>query len=94
MSDDRQFFCDAVPHDSRRRNRRENCQDNAVAVSFFDLLKREQIRRRTNKTSDEARQDVFDYIDMFYNPKRKHAKNGMLSPVELERQRLLRHEGV
>jgi putative transposase len=67
-------------------SRRGNCHDNAVAESFFNLLKRERIRRRTYKTRDEARQDVFDYIEMFYNPKRKHARNGMLSPVEFERQ--------
>ena len=42
----------------------------------------------------EARQDVFDYIEMFYNPKRKHARNGMLSPVEFERQQAMRQEGV
>jgi putative transposase len=67
-------------------SRRGNCHDNAVAESFFNLLKRERIRRRTYKTRAEARQDVFDYIEMFYNPKRKHARNGMLSPVEFERQ--------
>lgn len=44
------------------------------------------IRRKTYRTRQEARQDVFDYIEMFYNPKRKHVRNGMLSPVELERQ--------
>ncbi len=75
-------------------SRRGNCHDNAVAESFFNLLKRERIRRRTYKTREEARQDVFDYIEMFYNPKRKHARNGMLSPVEFERQRKLRPEGV
>ena len=37
---------------------------------------------------------MFDYIEMFYNPKRKHARNGMLSPVVFERQQKLRHEGV
>jgi len=64
------------------------CQatDNAVAESFFNLLKRERIRRRTYKTREDARQDVFDYIEMFYNPKRKHARNGMLSPVDFEWQ--------
>ncbi|GLQ12100.1 hypothetical protein GCM10007913_40320 [Devosia yakushimensis] len=51
-----------------------------------DLLKRERIRRRTYRTRDEARQDVFDYIEMFYNPTRKHARNGMLSPVEFEKR--------
>ena len=75
-------------------SRRGNCHDNAVAESFFNLLKRERIRRRTYRTREEARQDVFDYIEMFYNPKRKHARNGMLSPVEFERRQKMRHEGV
>lgn len=65
-------------------SRRNNCYDNAVAESFFHLLKTERIRRKTYKTRKEARQDVFDYIEMFYNPKRRHANNGMLSPVEFE----------
>ena len=67
-------------------SRRGNCHDNAVAESFFNLLKRERIRRKTYRTREEARQDVFEYIEMFYNPKRKHVRNGMLSPVEFERQ--------
>ena len=75
-------------------SRRGNCHDNAVAESFFNLLKRERIRRRTYKTRDEARQDVFDYIEMFYNPKRKHVRNGMLSPVEFERQQNIKTQGV
>ncbi|WP_375372142.1 MULTISPECIES: IS3 family transposase [Pseudooceanicola] len=75
-------------------SRRGNCHDNAVAESFFNLLKRERVRRRTYRTREEARRDVFDYIEMFYNPKRKHARNGMLSPVHFERQQKLRHEGV
>ncbi len=51
-------------------SRRGNCHDNAVAESFFQLLKRERIRRKTYGTREEARSDVFDYIEMFYNPKR------------------------
>ena len=45
-------------------SRRGNCHDNAVAESFFHLLKRERIRRRTYTTRDATRQDVFDYIEM------------------------------
>ncbi len=75
-------------------SRRGNCHDNAVAESFFNLLKRERIRRKTYRTRAEARQDVFDYIEMFYNPKRKHVRNGMLSPVEFERQQETKTEGV
>ena len=75
-------------------SRRGKCHDNAVAESFFNLLKRERIRRRPYKTRVEARQDVFDYIEMFYTPKRKHVRNRMLSPVEFERQQEMRTEGV
>ncbi len=69
-------------------SRRGNCHDNAVAESFFNLLKRERIRRRVYKTRADARQDIFGNIEMFYNPKRKHATNGMLSLVEYERQKI------
>lgn len=75
-------------------SRRGNCHDNAVAESFFNLLKRERIRRKTYKTREDARRDVFDYIEMFYNPKRKHVRNGMLSPVNFEAQRKTTDEGV
>jgi putative transposase len=76
-------------------SRRGNCHDNAVAESFFQLLKRERIRRKIYQTRDEARQDLFEYIEMFYNPIRKHTKNGMLSPVEFEtRQQKLNQAGV
>jgi len=74
--------------------RRGNCHDNAVAESFFNLPKRVRIRRRTYKSRDEARQDLFDHIEVFYNPKRKHARNWMLSPVDFERQKKLKFEGV
>ena len=57
-----------------------------MAESFFNLLKREWVRRRTYSSRAEVRQDVFDYIEMFYNPRRKHTKNGMLSPVDFERE--------
>jgi len=76
-------------------SRRENCYDNAVAESFFQLLKRERIRRKTYSTRSAARQDVFEYIEMFYNPKRKHTYNGMLSPVDFEtRHQKLKKAGV
>ena len=75
-------------------SRRGNCHDNAVAESFFNLIKRERIRRQTYKTRAEARQDVFDYIEMFYNPVRKHATNAILSPVNFERQQNTNKEGV
>ena len=58
-------------------SRRDNCHDNAVAKSFFSSPKRERIRRRTYKTREEARQDVFGYVEMFYNPVRKQVRKGM-----------------
>lgn len=75
-------------------SRRGNCHDNAVAERFFNLLKRERIWRRTYKTRAAARQDVLDYIEMSYNLKRKHVRNGMPSPVEFERQQEAKTKGV
>ena len=75
-------------------SRRGNCHENAVVESFFNLLKRERVRRKIYKTREEARQDMFDYIEMLYNPKRKHVRNGMLSPVEYERRQKISSEGV
>ncbi|PPJ48825.1 hypothetical protein C0075_03695 [Rhizobium sp. KAs_5_22] len=57
-----------------------------MAESIFHLLKRERIRRRVYRSRDEAREDVFDYVEMFYNPRRKPVRNGILSPVEFEKQ--------
>ena len=65
-------------------SRRGNCYDNAVAESFFQLLKRERIRRHVYPTREAARSDVFNYIEMFYNSKRRHGFNEQLSPVEYE----------
>ena len=67
-------------------SRRGNCHDNAVAESFFQLLKRERVRRHVYATREEARSDVFDYIEMFYNTRRCHGFNNQLSPVEYEEQ--------
>ena len=76
-------------------SRRGNCHDNAVAESFFQLLKRERIRRKTDPTREAARHDVFEDIEMFYNPKRKHTNNGLLSPVDFEERQLkLKQAGV
>jgi putative transposase len=67
-------------------SRRGNCYDNAVAESFFQLLKRERIKRHVYKNREDARSDIFDYIEMFYNPVRRHGHVGNLSPVAFERQ--------
>lgn len=67
-------------------SRRGNCHDNAVAESFFRLLKRERIKCRIYVTREEAKSDVFNYIEMFYNTRRQHGHNNGLSPVAFEKQ--------
>ncbi|KPX10416.1 IS3 family transposase, partial [Pseudomonas savastanoi] len=68
--------------------------DNAVAKSFFQLLKRERIKRKIYTSRQDARSDVFDYIEMFYNPKRRHGFNNQLSPVEFEKRYAMSLQGV
>lgn len=79
-SDDWQRFCrtnNLAPGISRRGN----CQENAVAESFFSSLKKERIRKRIYKTRDLARADIFNYIEVFYNRARRHSH---LDGVSLE----------
>lgn len=66
-------------------SRRGNCWDNAVAESFFSSLKKEPIRRKVYHTVEEAKADVFDYIEMFYNRKRRHSHLGDVSPEAFAR---------
>jgi len=66
-------------------SRRGNCWDNAVAESFFGSLKKERVKKRIYKTRDLARSDIFDYIEMFYNPNRRHSHLGGVSPEAFER---------
>ncbi len=63
---------------------RGNCYDNAAVESFFSLLKRERVNRVRYRTRDEARADVFDYIERFYNRQRPHGYLGHTSPVRFE----------
>jgi len=65
-------------------SRSGNVWDNAAMESFFSSLKTERIARRIYRTRDEARADVFDYIERFYNTKRRHSTIGYLSPMEFE----------
>ena len=71
-------------------SRRGNCHDNAVAESFFQLLKRERVKRKIYNTRDQARADIFNYIELFYNTRRRHGYNNGLSPVMFERQNATR----
>ena len=67
-------------------SRSGNVWDNAAMESFFSSLKTERTARRMYRTRDDAKADVFDYIERFYNPKRRHSTIGYLSPMEFERQ--------
>lgn len=67
-------------------SRKGNCWDNAVSESFFHTLKTELIHHQTYRTRAEARQAVFEYIEVFYNRERLHSSNGYLSPFDYELQ--------
>ncbi|EDN6660411.1 IS3 family transposase [Salmonella enterica] len=75
-------------------SRRGNCHDNAVAESFFQLLKRERIKKKIYGTREEARSDIFDYIEMFYNSKRRHGSSDKMPPTEYEKRYYRRLESV
>ena len=61
-----------------------DCWDNAVAESFFGSLKTERVFLTEYATREEARRDVMDYIEMFYNSRRRHSYLGYVSPREFE----------
>lgn len=66
-------------------SRRGNCYDNAVAESFFSSLKKERIRRKIYTTREEAKSEIFDYIEVFYNRKRRHSYLNQMSPMAFEK---------
>jgi putative transposase len=66
-------------------SRSGNVWDNAAMESFFSLMKTERIARKVYRTRDQARANIFDCIERFYNPRRRHSTNGYLSPMEFER---------
>jgi putative transposase len=70
-------------------SRAGNVWDNAAMESFFSSLKTERTARKIYRTREQAKADVFDYIERFYNPKRRHSTLGYLSPVEFEKQAVL-----
>lgn len=83
-SDDWHRFCRDHRMDPSM-SRRGNCWDNAVGESLFGSLKKERVGRRIYRTRDEARADLFDYIEMSYNTRRRHSHLGDVSPEAFER---------
>jgi transposase InsO family protein len=65
-------------------SRKGNCWDNAVAESFFHSLKTELVHQCDFATRAEAKQETFEYIEVFYNRKRRHSANDYKSPADYE----------
>jgi transposase InsO family protein len=65
-------------------SRKGDCYDNAVAESFFHTLKTELVRHRSYETRSQAKADLFEYMEVFYNRKRRHSSLGYKSPAEYE----------
>jgi len=75
-------------------SRRGNCLDNAVAESFFATLKKQRIRNQIYATRDDARGDIFDFIELFYNVKKRHGHIGGVSPRQFEAEYFSNRSGV
>ena len=67
-------------------SRKGNCWDNAPSESFFHTLKTELIHHRRYLTREEAKQEIFEYIEVFYNRKRRHSTLGYQSPLDFEQK--------
>jgi len=65
-------------------SRRGNCHDNAVAESFFATFKKRVTQRKIYSTRDDAKTEIFNFIEMFYNPIKRHSRAGGFSPAQVE----------
>ena len=72
-------------------SRKGDCWDNAVAESFFGTLKTERVSFKSYRTRSEAKRDIVDYIEMFYNSRRRHSYLGYVSPKRFEEARLIQN---
>ena len=75
-------------------SRSGNVWDNAAMESLFSSLKVERTSAKTYRTRDQAKADVFDYVECFYNPRRRHSTLGYLSPIDFEKQAAQAYDGV
>ena len=75
-------------------SRRGNCHDNAVAESFFATFKKRVIQRKIYASREEAKGEIFNFIEMFYNPVKRHSHTGGVSPAKFEEAYFSRLEGV
>jgi putative transposase len=70
-------------------SRRGNCHDNAVAESFFATFKKRVTKRKIYLTREDAKTEIFNFIEMFYNPIKRHSHTGGVSPAKFEEQYFL-----
>jgi len=70
------------PWISQSMSRKGNCWDNAVAESFFKTLKTEWVKKLKYQSLEDAKKSIFDYIERWYNTKRRHSANGYMSPLK------------
>lgn len=66
-------------------SRKGNCWDNALTESFFNSLKNERVHATRNRTHQDAKADLFEYIEVFYNRSRRHSSLGFASPAQFLR---------
>ena len=66
-------------------SRRGNCHDNAVAESFFATFKKRVTKKQIYATRDQAKSEIFNFIEMFYNPIKRYSHTGGISPAQYEK---------
>ncbi|HHZ94551.1 MAG TPA: IS3 family transposase [Flavobacteriales bacterium] len=75
-------------------SRRGNCHDNAVAESFFATFKKRVTKKKIYATREDAKREIFNFIEMFYNPVKRHSHTGGVSPAKYEADYFSRLESV
>ena len=75
-------------------SRRGNCHDTAVAESFFAAFKKRVTQRKIYATREDAKTEIFHFIEMFYNPVKRHSHTGGVSPIKFEENDYSRLESV
>jgi len=75
-------------------SRRGNCHDNAVAESFFATFKKRVPKCKIYSTREEAKAEIFNFIEMFYNPIKRHSHTSGISPTKFEEAYLLESTNV
>jgi putative transposase len=66
-------------------SRRGNCHDNAVAETFFSTFKKRVTKKKIYATRTQAKSEIFNFIEMFYNPINRHSHTGGIFPVQYEK---------